>query len=44
MLARNQIAVCHWLHRPVVEPPLPEAAIEGMEDLMKDDLREEDII
>ena len=39
---RNLTTVRHRIHRPVVEPPLLEAAIEGMEDLLEDDLMEED--
>ncbi len=35
--ARNQVTVLHRLHRPVVEPPLLEPQIEGLEeDLMED--------
>ena len=36
--ARNQVTVRHRLHRAVVEPPLLEAAVEGMdEDLLEED-------
>ena len=40
--ARNQVTVRHRLHRAVVEPPLLEAAVEGMdEDLLEEDLMED---
>jgi hypothetical protein len=42
--ARNLTTVRQRLHRPVVEPPLLEAAIEGMEDLLEDDLMEDDLM
>jgi hypothetical protein len=42
--ARNLSTVRQRLHRPVVEPPLLEAAIEGMEDVLEDDLMEEDLM
>ena len=40
--ARNQVTVRHRLHRAVVEPPLLEAAVEGMdEDLLEEDSMED---
>lgn len=40
--ARNQVTVRQRLHRPIVEPPLLEAQIEGLEeDLMEEDLMED---
>ena len=43
--ARNQVTVRQRLHRPVVEPPLLEAAIQGLEeDLLEEDMMEEDIM
>lgn len=37
--ARNQVTVRHRLHRPVVEPPLLDALMEGLEeeDPLEDD-------
>ncbi len=43
--ARNQVTVRQRLHRPVVEPPLLEPGIEGVEDdILEEDLMEEDVI
>ena len=42
--ARNQVIVCHRLHRPVVDPPLLEPQIEGLDDLGEDNLIQDNLI